>query len=532
MTEPDLSSDPNKAANEKPELVTLIVSALGTDVAGVLAELEVALRSVSYRPEQVRVSDLLRRNPAEFGAKEREPEQSEPEWLMSLGDQLRLSWERTDAAALMAMIEMRRMREVAVGGDDGSALPERAGVATILLSAKRPEEIKTLRLVYGSRLFVIGVSSPERDRRKYLLRRLAEQGYGESNADQVAEAERLLSRDEADEDNLAWGQSLRKAFAKSDAFVRLRHGSPASGAVQRLVDLWFGKAFETPSRDEQAMFHAYASRFRSAATGRQVGAVVVDAEGEVLVTGTNDVPKPGGGQYWSGDEPDHRDFKLRYETNDVGKRGVLRDVLDRLALSGWLSQERSATPSAERADAAISEGGPLEGSKITDLLEFGRIMHAEMAAICTAARRGTAIGRGVLYTTTYPCHECARLIIGAGITRVVYIDPYPKSQVELMYEHLIAEAPDADSPDRVTFMPFEGIGPALFPRVFQMRQRGRDLRGAFEAWKPSPLAVWGPDVPPGIELEALALNELARVAVDGDDTASDDGSASMSPAQT
>jgi cytidine deaminase len=71
----------------------------------------------------------------------------------------------------------------------------------------------------------------------------------------------------------------------------------------------------------------------------------------------------------------------------------------------------------------LSEAGPLYRSRIGDLLEFGRVAHAEMAAFYNAARRGTPIAGKIMLSTTYPCPECARLIIASGITKVVYIDP-------------------------------------------------------------------------------------------------------------
>lgn len=61
-----------------------------------------------------------------------------------------------------------------------------------------------------------------------------------------------------------------------------------------------------------------------------------------------------------------------------------------------------------------------------NVIEFGRDAHAEMEAIL-AARAGISVKGRDLYSTTFPCHNCAKLIISAGINRVVYIEPYPKS---------------------------------------------------------------------------------------------------------
>lgn len=46
-------------------------------------------------------------------------------------------------------------------------------------------------------------------------------------------------------------------------------------------------------------------------------------------------------------------------------------------------------------------------------------VHAEANAIVFAARHGTSIAGGTLYTTLTPCVTCAMLILNAGITRVV-----------------------------------------------------------------------------------------------------------------
>ena len=58
-------------------------------------------------------------------------------------------------------------------------------------------------------------------------------------------------------------------------------------------------------------------------------------------------------------------------------------------------------------------------------MELCRGAHAEQNAINFAARYGIAIEGGCLYTTHYPCSACAKSIINAGITRVVYAEDYP-----------------------------------------------------------------------------------------------------------
>lgn len=57
--------------------------------------------------------------------------------------------------------------------------------------------------------------------------------------------------------------------------------------------------------------------------------------------------------------------------------------------------------------------------------EFCRGVHAEINCIIQAAIHGTSIkGETTLYSTTFPCMSCLKLIINAGIKRLVYKEGY------------------------------------------------------------------------------------------------------------
>jgi len=51
--------------------------------------------------------------------------------------------------------------------------------------------------------------------------------------------------------------------------------------------------------------------------------------------------------------------------------------------------------------------------------------HAEQNAIIQAARLGVSVDGATLYCTHEPCTICTKLIINAGISRIVYQKPYP-----------------------------------------------------------------------------------------------------------
>jgi dCMP deaminase len=56
--------------------------------------------------------------------------------------------------------------------------------------------------------------------------------------------------------------------------------------------------------------------------------------------------------------------------------------------------------------------------------ELCRGLHAEQNAIVQAAYHGVGINGATIYTATFPCVICAKMIINAGITKVVYRESY------------------------------------------------------------------------------------------------------------
>jgi dCMP deaminase len=53
--------------------------------------------------------------------------------------------------------------------------------------------------------------------------------------------------------------------------------------------------------------------------------------------------------------------------------------------------------------------------------------HAEMNAVAQAAANGVSCEGGTVYVTCQPCNVCAKLLINAGISRVVFEGDYPDS---------------------------------------------------------------------------------------------------------
>ncbi|MBE9535583.1 MAG: cytidine/deoxycytidylate deaminase family protein [Proteobacteria bacterium] len=68
--------------------------------------------------------------------------------------------------------------------------------------------------------------------------------------------------------------------------------------------------------------------------------------------------------------------------------------------------------------------------------ELCRGLHAEQNAIIQAAYHGTSIKDSTLYCTNLPCSICSKMIINAGIKKIVYKDGY----MDKLAEEMITES--------------------------------------------------------------------------------------------
>jgi deoxycytidylate deaminase len=145
------------------------------------------------------------------------------------------------------------------------------------------------------------------------------------------------------------------------------------------------------------MYHAQAAAYRSASLGRQVGAAIATNDGDIIAVGTNEVPKFGGGLYWADDLEDGRDHTKGYDVSDRKKRELLAKVLNRLCEAGWFDKGKVADDSIP---VLLEKALPLlKSTRMMSLIEFGRAVHAEMAALLDSARRGAAVkgAAGLVY---------------------------------------------------------------------------------------------------------------------------------------
>ena len=468
-----------RLADDEPyrhDIFVALVAPIGSSRVEVTAALEGMLGSYGYDTDRVHLAGLLEKVPNLTA--EPLPDRSHPDYYnrrMDAGNRLRGhagDWSALAALAVMRIAAHRDARRTE--GERGSK-----PVAYVLDSLKNPREAELLRAVYGSALWLVAVVEDMADRKSNLTDELAK---SQSDFDvPEARAVELMARDEAEEEK--HGQRVRDVFAMADFFLPVRRGVNWRDGVDRFLRGVFGAPFLTPTKDEDAMRHAQAAALRSAAVGRQVGAAIVPVLGAPFLLGTNEVPKPGGGQFREGDEPDYRDFRTGSDPNPAYTERVLNEVMERLARAKFFTSERNGAGGGGaailREASTPDEHGKsvLDGTRAKALIEFTRCLHAEQAAIVDAARTGVAIAGARLYTTTFPCHECTKFIVGAGITEVQYIEPYPKSLAGDLYRDLIDAVPPLEDENetevghRVPFRPFLGFGPTRYDDVFVARQR-------------------------------------------------------------
>jgi deoxycytidylate deaminase len=445
------------------ELIIGLVGAVGTELNKVVDILEARLKVSSYQVQHVRISHEIIPQLVSVPDRHSTDEYTRISSMMNAGNHARRLVGDNSILALGAAAWIAAMRDK---GNDAHPVPRHAPRrAYIINSLKHPDEVLRLREIYPQGFYLLGVHSDESRRCVYLTdeKRIAPQ-----------KAQELMLRDE--DEHLSHGQRVADTFHLSDFFVRLDgHDDRLKSSVWRILDLLFGDPYKTPTFDEYAMFLAFAAALRSADLSRQVGAVIAK-NGEVIATGANDCPRFGGGLYWPEfdekenaikDRRDGRDYMRGGDSNRIEQRRIIEEILTKAAEKG--------IPRGPLQEA-------LEASRISDLTEFGRVVHAEMEALLSCARSHVNASHATLYCTTFPCHNCAKHIIAAGIGRVVYIEPYQKSKAIEFHRDAIEAGFKCEA--------FVGVGPRRFFDLFSMRLgsgyalKRKDADGQVLPWKP------------------------------------------------
>jgi len=382
--------------------------------------------------------------------------------LMNLGNKLRELY-GDDYIALEVASKIRDLRKSHSGS--------KKRVAYIINSLKHDAEVGSLNKLYGHTFFQISIFESEGKRKETLIN---------SVGMTVEEAGKLVKRDEKEEEK--WGQRTSVVFPLADYFVKFddKSGTHIKNAISRFVKLILGNPYITPTFSESAIYMAFMSSLRSSDLSRQVGAVIAKDE-NILSTGTNDVPKFGGGIYSPiYDEDDGRiydrlggrDYKIGEDCNHIQKNNLVDGIFNSIKeeLNDIVFEDST---SGRKILSEIKR--LIKDSEIKDITEYGRMVHAEMDAILNCARSNNSTQGATLYVTTFPCHNCAKHIVAAGIKEVMFVEPYPKSKALDFHKDSIAL--EKGEKDKLRLKPFVGVGPRNFINLFSLTLGvGKDLK--------------------------------------------------------
>ena len=340
-----LSGDPLKP-HDGPELVVGVVAPVGAKSKLICDVLGAELTKFGYTTEIVRLSMLLHQlQPYENLGTEKYPSEYERiKEYMKAGTALRTNTKRGDMMALLSVSKIRELRDSE--NKSNSSIPmadwPRSPLhrtAFILRSLKHPDEIATLRSVYGRAFLLVSAYAPRDSRIDTLAEIIARSANKSDTSAHRNQAEELVWIDEQ-EQGTKLGQNVGDAFPLADLFIDSRSREKIEENVSRYLELVFGYPFHTPTRDEYAMFHAKAAALRSADLSRQVGAAISTTDGDIVAVGCNEVPRAFGGLYWSGDHAEDRDFRRGYDSSAKSKADILAEILERFSCGGWLSEAK------------------------------------------------------------------------------------------------------------------------------------------------------------------------------------------------
>ncbi len=463
-----------------PEVVIGLVAPVGVDLSPTRRALADLFRKKDYEPFFVKVTDVF---PVLHRKLKGNARLSSSGYFgrissyIAFGDELRERFDEDAILAASAIFEIARKRRDHFKNTKPRLTEENYERRVFIVDQlKRPEEVNLLRDVYGPLFFQVSVYARRETRVKHIAARIVKDMATIPGKTPESMAFELVADDE-NEASKPHGQRVRKTFHTADFIVNIEVSEqPIHHQLERFCELIFGSNRVSPTKTEYGMFAAKASALRTLDLSRQVGAAIFTDRGEIIAMGSNEVPKAGGGTYWS-DEPgfDAREYTREGDINDDLKSTVAREFFE-------IVKEHAKFEGTYEEFASVPR---VKDSRVMDALEYGRVVHAEMSALMDAARRGSAVHGSILYTTTFPCHMCAKHIVASGIAKVVYLEPYPKNLVAEL--HL--DSVSIDSSDRglftryeaVDFEHFYGVTPRRYRELFE-RGRRKNAAGRFQEY--------------------------------------------------
>ncbi|TCL94038.1 deoxycytidylate deaminase [Rhizobium sp. PP-WC-2G-219] len=459
-----------------PELVIGLIGPIGVNLEAVQFESIQQLESLGYHAVSIRITDLMRTIKTSVAIDEDSFERKYLSLIKYADTVCEIAQSRASLAAL-SIAAIRSHREAITGDEKKPALRH----AYIIRQFKRPEEIELMRKTYGRKFILISVYSSEKERRKHLVNTIKSFNEAFVTKEEAEKSAISLIKIDHDEVDGEYGQKISKAFHLGDVFVDGLDKAEIKSTIERFFRAMFGYNGISPDKIEYGLYMAAAASLRSVDLSRQVGAAIFSPDGEVISMGCNEVPKAFGGTYWpSTNTTTHRDFEMGSDANQSRKIQILHDLVERMSIAGFFCSEIKNQGNAIAQLRYILENDSIKESKVMDIIEFGRMIHAEMSAITDAARLGRSVKNSILYCTTFPCHICAKHIVASGVRQVYFLEPYPKSYATDLHSDSIT-FDELEAQHKVLFTPFKGISPRRYRDIFEKKSR-KDDNGTRREW--------------------------------------------------
>jgi deoxycytidylate deaminase/dephospho-CoA kinase len=275
-------------------------------------------------------------------------------------------------------------------------------------------EINRLRDIFGYRFTLFSILSSADARWSRISSKYTDNKLTRDDFDDDDERDR-------DEDTI-YGQQVELCLDKADILLN-NQDSVSLGDFRKKIldyaDLVLGDKRRSASQPEILMSMAFASSHSSKCLKRHVGALVVDTRGQVVGVGYNENPL---GTKPCVEEPTYenrcyRDILRNAHFEDLAKRGA------RCPKCGEPLQHKNGPPWRCETCQAKGDKTNLESFFFPDrAMSWCTAVHAEVSAVLAAGERARG---GTLYTTTFPCFQCAEKITQVGIKTVYYSEAYP-----------------------------------------------------------------------------------------------------------
>jgi deoxycytidylate deaminase len=271
--------------------------------------------------------------------------------------------------------------------------------------------------------------------------------------------------DEPPEQNLA--------FDLTDFVLDLAHGlGPALDAAAATL---IGAPELRPDRYELALYLAQAQASRSAGLRGGVGCALIDSVGDVVALGTNEVPRAGGGQYWADSPDDARDVHDGMDPAWTSKMALVESVLQYTEAEHGAQLGDLTSLAARFLDHLDNGDLPSHHQAAQTLESLGRVVHAELAALASAARHGASVVGCEAVVTRPPCRQCLRQLIVSGVSTVRFLGHAEAASYPF---HADAITLDGTTPAKVQVAPFCGVTPRGYDKVFGTGRSGGFTLGA------------------------------------------------------